>query len=485
MHSPSGINASVNHQDRINAIRVAQQSFDHGIQLTHDREVAAGADVALCKHLSLLLYKAQSEEMDRERHAAAASTSADSSRTTTPDPVSTIPDPNPSEGGGVIEEMGSTCEVMEAIYRCSADTVATSFARLGAELLPMLIKITNHEVRRRRDRHAAAAPTEGDQQPQQQLGPLTDARDLILKKSTKIMGHFARVGSLTQPLAYHPGLLSCLRRVISCPIGLVPRECRLNALWIVANLACNAENMVMMACHPGLLETLVGPAHRPIEDEEAEIGDIDLFMEALRSRDIAIRAIFNLSWAPENKLLLSEHANLVEALLRTLMYRISSWGGFGRGVSGILLQSRKHAACALRNLAAAPRRNKQILCRQVANGTLLDKVSDSARNDPDSEVRAKSLAALNNLACSATAEEFVKRSDCLEVLTDSALLETSSEEGGTASHALRVLEKSIPEDDENYALLKPYLDKVAAAKQADGGKEEVSEDVANEGENNE
>ena len=163
------------------------------------------------------------------------------------------------------------------------------------------------------------------------------------------------------------------------------------------------------------------------------------------------------------------------------MYRISSWGGFGRGVSGILLQSRKHAASALRNLAAAPRRNKQILCRQVANGTLLDKVSDSARNDPDSEVRAKSLAALNNLACSATAEEFVKRADCLEILADSALLETNSEEGGTASHALRVLEKSIPEDDENYALLKPYLDKVAAAKQVDGG-QEVSEEAANEGE---
>ena len=109
--------------------------------------------------------------------------------------------------------------------------------------------------------------------------------------------------------------------------------------------------------------------------------------------------------------------------------------------------------------------------------------------DPDSEVREKSLAALNNLACSTTAEEFVKRTDCLEIITDSALQETNSEEGGTASHALRVLEKSIPEDDENYALLKPYLDKVAAAKQVDDGgqeeeeEEEVSEDVAKEGPN--
>lgn len=459
----SGINSSINQSDRINAIDVAKRSFDHQIQLTHDREIAAGADVALCKHLALLLYRAQSEEMEREHHGAAAAAAAASSsankegsRSTTPDPV------DPDTVAGLVSEIGNTCEVMEAMYRCSADAVASSFAKLGIELLPMLIKITNHEVRRRRDR--AQGSSEGDQ-----VDPTADARDVILRKTTKIIGHFARVGSLTQPLAYHPGLLPCLRRVVACPMGLFARECRLNALWIVANLGCNAENMVMMACHPGLLETLVQPAFRPIEEEENDIGDIDLFMEALRSRDIAIRAIFNLSWAPENKLLLSEHANLVEALLRTLMYRTSSWGGFGRGVSGILLQSRKHAASALRNLAGAPRRNKTILCRQVANGALLDKICDSARNDPDSEVREKAVETLNNLACSSTADDFVKRSGVLEILTDTALLE--ADEGGQAAHALRTLEKSIPEDDSSYSLLKPYLDRVTDAKEVSATEE--------------
>ena len=459
--STSGINSSINQPDRISAIDVAKRSFDHQIKLTHDREITAGADVALCKHLALLLYRAQSEEMEKDHHGAGAAGSSSSankeqSRSATPNPV------DPDTSAALVTEIATTCEVMESIYRCSADAVASSFTKLGIELLPMLIKITNHEVRRRRDRPQGSGGGE-------QLDPTIDARNVILKKTTKIIGHFARVGSLTQPLAYHPGLLSCLRRVIACPVGMFPRECRLNALWIVANLGCNAENMVMMACHPGLLETLVQPAFRPIEEEENDIGDIDLFMEALRSRDIAIRAIFNLSWAPENKLLLSEHTNLVEALLRTLMYRISSWGGFGRGVSGILLQSRRHAAASLRNLAGAPRRNKTILCRQLANGALLDKVCDSARNDPDAEVREKAVATLNNLACSSTADDFVKRSEVLGTLTDAALLEP--DEGGPASHALRTLEKSIPEDDDNYSLLKPYLEKVAAAKEGSAPEE--------------
>lgn len=99
-----GINASINQSDRIKAIDVARRSFDHGIQLTHDREIAAGADVALCKHLALLLYRAQSEEMERERHvaaaAAAASTKKEGSRTATPDPA--LPDTS----DGLVEEIG-------------------------------------------------------------------------------------------------------------------------------------------------------------------------------------------------------------------------------------------------------------------------------------------------------------------------------------------------------------------------------------------
>ena len=446
---------SVNQADRTAAIALASSTFDHNNQTLHDHEIVSGIDSALTKHIALLVYKAQSEELDNKRKVSDVDKHLFGG--SAEDPGRVVPDLVNSKGiESVVEEISSTCEVIEAIYRCSADSVAASFARVGSELLPLIIQITNHEVRRRRD-FAPDSTTE--------IGAPPEAREIVLKNTTKIIGHFARVGGLTQILAYHPGLLACLRRIIACPLGLLPRECRLNALWVTANLACNQENMVMMACHPGLIETLVIPAFRSIEDEEENIGDIEAYIEAIRSRDIAVRAIFNLSWEPQNKLLLSEHLNLVEALLKTLMYRKSSWGGFGRGVSGILLQSRRHASSALRNISGAPKRNKQILC--MANGgTLLDKVAAAATNDPDNDVREKAIATLNNLACSATADEFVKRSSLLDTLTDTALAEVKKgEETGTALHALRILEKSVPTDMANYALLKPYLDQVTAAKE--------------------
>lgn len=119
------------------------------------------------------------------------------------------------------------------------------------------------------------------------------ARNQCLHKITKVFRHFARVGALTQPLAYYPGLLSTLKHVVNLPSGsprvAVPREARLNCLWILANLVCNAENMVMMACQPGLLDLLVPIAPRPLKSEEDAFGDIDRYVEAIRSRSIAIK----------------------------------------------------------------------------------------------------------------------------------------------------------------------------------------------------
>eukprot|EP00567_Pseudictyota_dubia_P000062 CAMPEP_0197465342 /NCGR_PEP_ID=MMETSP1175-20131217/64481_1 /TAXON_ID=1003142 /ORGANISM="Triceratium dubium, Strain CCMP147" /LENGTH=1388 /DNA_ID=CAMNT_0043001353 /DNA_START=200 /DNA_END=4369 /DNA_ORIENTATION=+ len=357
---------------------------------------------------------------------------------------------------------------------------------------------------------------------------VSPTRNRRLRKITKVFGHFARVGALTQPLAYHSGLLSTLKHVIELPAGAgvggvgsglggdgvgsglaVPREARLNCLWILANLACNAENMVMMACQPGLLDLLVRTALSPAQTSEDDYGDIDRYMEAIRSRSIAVRALLNLSWAPENKLLLSEHSRLVGALTEALSYRASSWAGFGRGVSGILLQTRRLAAGALRNLAAAPIRNKIRLCRQPllqhphghsgrGSGTgsigggggsqsLLDELTDAARHDPDAQVRDKAVATLHNLACADTAGGFARRPALLEVLSDAAMAyhnaynngggsggaggtrmpttgRYTADAGNLANRTLRVLERSITEDMvEEYRAVRPLLDGVANA----------------------
>lgn len=313
---------------------------------------------------------------------------------------------------------------------------------------------------------------------------VSPTRNRRLRKITKVFGHFARVGALTQPLAYYPGLLSTLKHVVDLPTSAaalagasasaatnssvgagvaVPREAKLNCLWILANLACNAENMVMMACQPGLIALLVRTARRPVESEEDDYGDIDQYMECLRSRSISVRALLNLSWAPENKLLLSEQPYLVDALTAALMYRASTWAGFGRGVSGMLLQTRRLAAGALRNLAAAPIRNKIRLCR-AGGGALLDKLCDAAGNDPDGRVREKAVATVHNLACADTARGFVERPALLEVIADVAVYD-GGEGTNLASRTLRVLERSITEDMEEYKVLRPLLDRVAAERE--------------------
>ena len=127
--------------------------------------------LALTKHTALLVYKAQSEELDNKRKVSDVDKHVFGG--SAEDPGRVVPDLVNSKGiESVVEEISSTCEVIEAIYRCSADSVAASFARVGSELLPLIIQITNHEVRRRRD-FAPDSTTE--------IGAPPEAREIVLK----------------------------------------------------------------------------------------------------------------------------------------------------------------------------------------------------------------------------------------------------------------------------------------------------------------
>jgi len=188
----------------------------------------------------------------------------------------------------------------------------------------------------------------------------------------------------------------------------------------------------------------------------------------LRSRSIAVRAILNLSWAPENKTPFSEHVNLIHALIETCFHRTSSWGGNGRGVSGILLQSRRHAAGALRNLAAAPRRNKKYLCG-LNSGKFLRDLADIAHNDPDYSVRSRIYATFHNLVCVDTAEIIISSKEVMDILEEVASPINSASEKekknlqnlrSSAILTLRTLEKATSEDMEVYKTLKGVIDRI-------------------------
>jgi hypothetical protein len=221
----------------------------------------------------------------------------------------------------------------------------------------------------------------------------TPEGDLLLRKVSRILGHFARVGEATKPMAHFPGLLGCLVSLVTQrPYDSVPWEARLSCLWTIANLGCNPENMQMMVCFPGLIDSLIEVACRPLHPGDS----LEKTMELLRSRSIASRGILNLSWAPENKIILSEHASLIDLLAELTVHRHAPLSR-SRTVLEILLTTRRYAVGALRNLAAASRRIKIGLC-DYKNGHLLDVLTDAALNDGDAVVKDRAFAAIHNLA---------------------------------------------------------------------------------------
>ncbi len=528
----------------------------------------------------------------------------------------------------ILEEISNTFTALEMVLRCSTESISTCFARIGDELLQILIdfiqelsvdlsraallspplsssssssspsssptttnaatvtaenrprspttvtagnssnntavdsKMTTMEEQQRQQDYDRSSKTstptascdgsiDGStkekscsllkQQQQTPMSPISStnnpsvqtASTVILKTCTKIIGHFARVGSLTETLANTRGLLDTLCDVITISNSIttsstandnvgsgsgrgrgrgsggnssndsvsststrtennnssnnnnkIPIEATLNCLWIIANLACSAENMILMSRNRKITKTLFEIASHPNEYEENDCSDMDIdrFINLIRTRSVAVRGILNLSWAQENKVPFTENVTLVDDLLRIASHRASPWAGSGRGVSGILLQSRRHACGTLRNLAAAPRKYKRRLCR-LKEGRFLEALADVARNDYDGEVRDKIHATLFNLVSADTAKMFTEKKDVLDVIISAATCPEEKEDdvavaGGSAAqnnhnrngtissdrgsrkmaeNTLRSLEKALPEDDEGYDALRPTL----------------------------
>jgi hypothetical protein len=449
-------------------LRKTKDCFDHNVQSLHDDEIAAAADSALVKHLAFLVW--------RIKHMAFS-----------------LDD----DCDSIMTELCFTCESLEAVFRASSEVVGQSYLRMGEYVLQLLMMIVHDELERRgppdhhsnkgnnsnknkntdyslgmEDTSSQSGMERADDDPLKSRSitpPLHDVSlmpgslegDVILRKATRIFGHFARVGSATQSLAHYSGFLGTLVRLIGMqPQDSIPWEARLSALWTIANLACNNENMQMMVCTPGLINSLVYIACRPLYPGDS----LERTMEILRSRSIAARAVLNLSWAPETKIILAEHAVLLD-LLAELTVQRSAPLNQSRTVREIIVTTRRHAAGALRSLAAAPRRTK-IRLSEYRNGHIFDILTDAALNDSDAAVRNRAFAAIHNLAIQDTAEKIVNHPALVLALKDVLLSDDGGaidEEGSPKSHAsatLMVLERSIAADSSAYENLRDLLDAV-------------------------
>eukprot|EP00527_Entomoneis_sp_CCMP2396_P009411 CAMPEP_0198138564 /NCGR_PEP_ID=MMETSP1443-20131203/1952_1 /TAXON_ID=186043 /ORGANISM="Entomoneis sp., Strain CCMP2396" /LENGTH=585 /DNA_ID=CAMNT_0043800381 /DNA_START=37 /DNA_END=1794 /DNA_ORIENTATION=+ len=481
------ISISIGKEDRLQAIQKSRDTLAHEDQDLHDEELGCGADAVLTKHLAFLLM----------------------------DVTSIGPECNATHQHGSINadltyELSITLDALELIYRASSDAVGRSFKRVGAELVQILMKCLNRELDRRIAQHLVIqgdnednriiceeedeanndnslkvnqseenaekkeekeespplkARSENEVAPQNIISP---EGDTVIHKTTRILGHLARVGEATKPLAHFPGFLGTLLKLITLyPYERIPWEARLSALWTIANLGCNSKNMQMMVCTPGLVDAMIHVSCRNLHPGDS----IETTVDILRGRSIASRCLLNLSWAPENKIVLGQQAALIDLLAELAVHRHAPLSK-SRTVREILVTTRRHAIGALRNLAAAPRRSKILLCG-YKNGHLLTTLTDAALNDSDQAVKDRAFAAINNLAIHDTAEQIVNHPALVMALKDVLLsaeeeernhkAEGQNEEGTPkvyASATLLVLERSITAEMPAYQNLRELLDAV-------------------------
>lgn len=437
------------------AIQKTKEAFYHDSQHGHDEEIAAGADSVLVKHLSFILTSSKAHLDEDSREMA-------------------------------MTELSLTLECLELLYRASSIIVGASFRRMGPMLLELLKTIVTDEITRRTKHvptmkqeepdevaHLKEDPEEsqsdGEDAPEAN-DPTTDTYefqvgtpegDIILKKAMRIFGHFARVGEATKPMAQFPGFLEGLVHIVTLqPYDNLPWEARLSALWCIANLACNGDNMDMMIRVQGLIPALISVSHRQLPHEAA----VEHTMEVLRARSIASRALLNLSWSSNNKSQMASDTDLLDVLTELILRRNVPNAPLmkSRTVRDIVATTRRHAVGALRNLAAAPRATKVALCN-YKDGHILDVLTEAALNDPDQSTVDRAFAAIHNLANHDTAVKIVSHPALVMALKDVLMSSDSCDlqDGTPKSHAsatLMVLERSIRPEMPEYENLRGLLE---------------------------
>ena len=406
-------------------------------------------------------------------------------------------------------EMSMALDALECVYRASSATVGKSFDKVGLQLVDILVKCLDEELDRRISRNLVklssnvglqdnvdvkdeaegnATGTDVKIKEEEGVSGSEDSKlsgvddpneaeveaeyiaspeeDTIILKTTRILGHLARVGGATKALAHFPGLLGTLLKLITLyPYQRIPWEARLSALWTIANLGCNSENMQLMVSTPGLIDALVHVSCRNLHPGDS----VETTMDILRGRSIASRCLLNLSWSPQNKIILGQQSSLIDLLTELAVHRHAPLSN-SRTVKEILTKTRQHAVGALRNLAAAPRRSKILLC-SYRNGHVLGILTDAALNDNDQAVKDRSFAAINNLAIHDTAEQIVNHPALVMALKDVLLsaeeeerqsnVPSDNKEGTPRAHAaatLMVLERTITPDMPSYQNLRDLLD---------------------------
>ena len=376
------------------AVTAASSCFDHDLSAVHGEEVDAGADTALYKNLALLLMKHHfSQDADQQSRM--------------------IYD--------LWKEIALTCQTIEMVYRCSVSKLSYSFHRTGKELLPLLLTVMAHCLQRSIEESNTAISA--------QVGEHDDNSPwkTAILASTKIVAHCATVTTALVSMAQQRGVLSTLKRVATSKLS---DNARFSALWTLANLAFDADNMVLIACHPGLVDALVDIAY---EDASFE------------ARNHAAKAISNLAWRPENKIPLTERPRLLDAMVKL--------------IGSSITKTRRHAARAFRFLSDTPSQNKVRLCKH-GDGIILSTLLKRGSKDADRSVRECAATTLSNLVCEETAEMMGAYPGLLDTLPNIAIMIERGNGPALAGEALCSLAELIKPEMQCYQQLTQSVETV-------------------------
>jgi hypothetical protein len=488
---------AMSEKERQESVENAIDTFEHNDRVVHDSEIDAGADIALVKMLAFLEFKS-----GFRRHPIEADMEV------------------------ITHEIGQTLKALECVYRSSTEKVASSFDRVGMDLLQMLVIYIDDEIKNRMMMNSSTqqqqqqqsendeannnyhnnpsitetdnsndvqASAQGANHNNQSSPPVLSKtmglkvdRDLMLLKATKILGHFARAGKASKPLCHFPGLLGGLILLLNLPIHDVPYEARLSCLWTIANVACNPSNMRMMMSTPNLINSLVAIGVRQPERTDS----LETIMGVLRAKSIVSRAVLNLAWDAANKIFMAENVALVQMLSHLSLERQPMYPK-SKTMRDIMTQTRRHSIGAIRHITAAPVRSKIALTR-YGNGKLLDVMTDITLNETDSAALDLAYAAVHNLVIQDTAEDIVDRPALVlalknAVLDDSAdVADDTTDEVSTnkksrkdlASSTIQVLEEAITPDMTSYETLRELLDVMETPTRLGGQQNHASQNVS-------
>ena len=464
---------ALNRRDRLSAIGAACATFNHDISSIHDDEIQNHfADVILSKHLSFLLLQEQHnpdrnklKEEEFKKYECGSHQNYPRSQFEESD-----------------EEIGYTCSALEMVFRGSASVLAKSFEKNGPELLDLLLAVIYRRIVHKPFiaesglKEASTISFSGwfkqemsrenilkssDLNLIEQSNTPANFADMSIQKATKIMCHLARVGSIVEPMAHHPGILRVLKDIIdSCNQNSLDQSTRLpntayesciNCLWILGNLACAPGNMDHMMSYPGLSKTLLNVINSCTVSHDQHVMSPSL-VKSIASAGQAIRIFLNLSWTNTNKILMCQNHEIIDEITKVVSILNH---GQSKKVNSLISTAKQHAIGALRNMAGTTSKNEKLLLCQYNNGLVLRALNEiitrKLQSEETSEVwkddlvmKERAIATIFNLICAATVNIIASDADLFTPLCD--LSKHSENDSGDIP---KLLEKTLSKMKEN------------------------------------